>query len=65
MVLNNVILTGGSGTLGKELQRLKPDLICPSSRDLDITNRENVERYFIENKKQNFYRYHNSLWQKK
>lgn len=50
MVLNNVILTGGSGTLGKELQRLKPDLICPSSRDLDITNRENVERYFIENK---------------
>lgn len=49
MVLKKILLTGGSGTLGTELKRLKPDLLCPSSKELDITKKENVEKYIIEN----------------
>lgn len=50
MVLSKVLLTGGSGTLGAELRFLKPDLICPSSGELDVVDQKNVERYFLENK---------------
>lgn len=49
MVLKKLLLTGGSGTLGTELRKLKPDLICPSSKELDITKQENVEKYFLAN----------------
>lgn len=50
MVLENILLTGGSGTLGNELKTLKPELICPSSNELDITKQENVEKYFSQNR---------------
>ena len=39
----NVLLTGGSGRLGSELTELLPDLVAPSSRDLDITDPDSVD----------------------
>ena len=33
-----LLLTGGSGVLGTELQKLAPDLIAPSQDDLDVTD---------------------------
>jgi dTDP-4-dehydrorhamnose reductase len=37
-----IILFGGSGTLGKELQKLNPDIICPTHDKCDITDWEMV-----------------------
>ena len=31
------LLTGGSGRLGRELKERLPDLLCPTSKELDIT----------------------------
>jgi len=39
------LVTGGSGSLGSELQFFFPDCLSPSSKDLDITNKENIENY--------------------
>jgi len=39
------LVTGGSGSLGSELQKIFPDCLSPSSKDLDITNKENIENY--------------------
>lgn len=50
MVLRKVLLTGGSGTLGTELKMLRPNIICPSSDELDITIQENVEFFFTQNR---------------
>ena len=36
------MLLGGSGILGKELQKIRPDLIAPSHTELDITNWHNI-----------------------
>lgn len=49
MVLKNILLTGGSGTLGTELQKLKKDLLCPSSAEMDITNSSSVVSFFEKN----------------
>ena len=38
----NVLLTGGSGRLGRELTELLPDVYAPSSRALDITDPDSV-----------------------
>ena len=39
------LVTGGSGSLGSELQKIFPDCLSPSSKDLDITNKESIENY--------------------
>ncbi len=36
------LLTGGSGRLGSELVALLPDVVAPSSRDLDVTDPASV-----------------------
>ena len=41
-----ILVTGGSGSLGSELQKIFPDCLSPSSKDLDITNKENIKNYF-------------------
>lgn len=41
--MTKILLFGGSGTLGKELQKLNPGIICPSRHDCDITNRFSVQ----------------------
>ena len=45
-----VLLTGGSGTLGKAIHdsKLFPSLLSPSKADLDITSKESVHK-FISN----------------
>jgi GDP-L-fucose synthase len=40
-----VLVTGGSGFVGKRLQRIKPDWIYMSSRDCDLTNKEQFKDY--------------------
>ena len=43
-----ILMTGGSGRLGTELQRLLPDIVAPSHADLDITVAASVERALSE-----------------
>lgn len=40
-----ILLTGGSGLLGTELLRVKPDLIAPSRDELDVTDAAAVAAY--------------------
>ena len=42
-----ILLTGGSGLLGSELQKLAPDLIAPPRAELDITDRYAVSAYIV------------------
>lgn len=37
-----ILLTGGSGRLGRELQALLPNIVAPPSRELDVTDPESV-----------------------
>ncbi len=45
--MGKIILFGGSGTLGKELQKLNPEIICPARNEVDIRNEKEV-RYYIK-----------------
>lgn len=45
--MGEILLTGGSGRLGTELQRLRPYL-APNRSELDITDEQNVEAYLTE-----------------
>ena len=49
MVLKRVLLTGASGTLGTELVALNPDMLCPSSKEMDIINKRSVKAFFKDN----------------
>ncbi|PYE55912.1 SDR family oxidoreductase [Deinococcus yavapaiensis] len=40
-----IVLTGGSGRLGTELQTLLPEALAPNSRELDVTSEESVMSY--------------------
>lgn len=40
-----ILLTGGSGTLGKELLKFNPTIIAPSHSELDITVQKDVFEY--------------------
>jgi len=40
-----ILVTGGSGSLGSELQKFFPDCLSPSSNDLDIRNKESIKNY--------------------
>ena len=40
-----MLLTGGSGLLGSQLQKLSPDMLAPSRAELDITDRHAVSAY--------------------
>lgn len=43
---HTTILTGGSGRLGSELQCILPNIIAPSSSELDITSIDSVMNFF-------------------
>lgn len=43
-----VLISGGSGRLGKELKRVFPDALAPTHEELDITNIEKVRQYVSE-----------------
>lgn len=40
----NILLTGGSGLLGREIKRLDPSIISPTKSELDITNLKSIEK---------------------
>ncbi|ACO47033.1 NAD(P)-dependent oxidoreductase [Deinococcus deserti] len=42
MTAPRILLTGGGGRLGTELQALLPNIVAPSSRELDVTNSAQV-----------------------
>ncbi len=45
--MNKIIIFGAYGSLGTELQKLNPDLICPTKKEVDIRYEKEV-RYFIK-----------------
>lgn len=45
-----VLITGGTGSLGIELQKVFPENISPSHKELDITNKEQVKKILKQNK---------------
>lgn len=46
----NIIITGASGRLGKELKKFFPSALTPDSRTLDITDREAVDAYIAKHR---------------
>jgi len=45
-----IVVTGGSGLLGRYLKDIMPDLTYLSSKDYDLTNSNNVEKMFNDKK---------------
>ena len=45
-----ILITGGSGMVGRELKKLLPNAITPSSKELNLTNSESVKQYFKDSK---------------
>tara|TARA_R110000824_G_scaffold121208_15_gene277216 strand:+ start:279 stop:1205 length:927 start_codon:yes stop_codon:yes gene_type:complete len=45
---NKVLVTGGSGFVGKSIQRLRPNWIYMSSKDCDITDKDSFYEYLLE-----------------
>jgi dTDP-4-dehydrorhamnose reductase len=45
-----ILITGGSGVLGKELQKVFPDALAPTRKELDITNKNLVLQYIKNHK---------------
>jgi GDP-L-fucose synthase len=45
-----VLITGGSGMVGKCLKRYFPNAYMPTSKELDLTNSNQVKNYFLKNK---------------
>ena len=52
----NIVLTGGTGMLGKAILRVAPNLtphfrfLAPTRPELDLLDRVSVHRYFLQNK---------------
>lgn len=44
-----LLITGASGTLGREFARLVPEALTPSRADLDLTRRDTVFDYVVSN----------------
>jgi dTDP-4-dehydrorhamnose reductase len=44
--MKKILLIGGSGNLGSELLKINSDFLTPSSKELDITNTDNLKKYF-------------------
>ena len=49
-MFNKVLVTGGSGFVGKNLQHEKPDWIYISSKDYNLLDREECTKMFEEHK---------------
>lgn len=46
----NILLTGTTGILGKEIKKIFPDCIAPTHEQLDIQNKDEVFDFIKENK---------------
>jgi dTDP-4-dehydrorhamnose reductase len=42
---SRIIFTGGSGLLGSEFRKIRPDVNYPSSKEFNVTNFEQMKRY--------------------
>jgi len=42
---SRIILTGGSGLLGSEFRKIRPDIIYPSSKEFNVTDYEQMKKY--------------------
>ena len=45
-----ILITGGNGMVGSYLKKIIPEAMTPSSKELDLTNSEQVKYYFANNK---------------
>ena len=45
-----ILITGGNGMVGRYLKKLIPEALTPTSKELDLTNSEQVREYFKYNK---------------
>ncbi len=41
----SILVTGGSGALGTELKKILDDILAPTHRELDVTDKNSVEEY--------------------
>ena len=47
---NKILITGGSGLVGKYLKKILPEAIYISSKDYDLTSEDGVKRMFLKHK---------------
>tara|TARA_R110000824_G_scaffold128983_3_gene290135 strand:- start:6390 stop:7304 length:915 start_codon:yes stop_codon:yes gene_type:complete len=47
-MVEKVLVTGGSGFVGKRLRAIRPDWIYPTSRELDLTRWERTFNYLVD-----------------
>lgn len=47
---NKILVTGGSGLVGKYLKKILPDAVYISSKDFDLTTENGVQRMFLKHK---------------
>ena len=45
--MNNILVTGGSGKLGSEIRKNRPDFFYPTRNEFDITSISNVESFLV------------------
>jgi dTDP-4-dehydrorhamnose reductase len=48
--MDKLVFTGGSGLLGKEMQKHFPDCLYPTHQELDVTSKRSIAIYFKKNK---------------
>jgi len=41
-----ILLTGGNTPLSRELKKIYDDILIPDSKELDLTNKKNIEQFF-------------------
>lgn len=46
----NILVTGGSGMVGSELQSILPEALYPTSRELDLLCQDSISNFFAKNK---------------
>ena len=44
-----ILVTGGDNSLSRELQIIYEDILIPDSKELDLTNKENIKQFFLRN----------------
>jgi dTDP-4-dehydrorhamnose reductase len=44
-----ILITGGNTSLSRELKQIYDDILIPDSKELDLTNKENIEQFFSRN----------------
>jgi|SaaInlStandDraft_6_1057023.scaffolds.fasta_scaffold20702_1 dTDP-4-dehydrorhamnose reductase len=49
MINLTILLTGGSGLLGKKIKEIMPECLAPSHDSLDITDKKSILEYFAKN----------------